>query len=261
MTQPRVLLLRAPGVNCDQETAFAFEKVGAKTELLHVNRVLERPALLADYQIFCLPGGFSYGDDVAAGKILGEQLRRQLGEPLRDFVAKGKLVLGVCNGFQILIRSGLLLPDDPQLGPQATLTWNESGRFTDRWVNLAVDGSKCVFLKGIEQLELPIAHAEGRFVGRNAETLAALAQNGQLALRYGAPRSDYSAPLPFPENPNGAQANVAGVCDATGRVFGLMPHPERFIDPTQHPCWTRNPKREEGAGLQIFRNAVKYVSA
>lgn len=223
-------------------------------EVLHLNRLLEAPRLVAEYQVLCIPGGFSYGDDVAAGRIFANQIRHHLGDALAEFRAAGKLVLGICNGFQVLVKSGLLDTDD-DLGPAASLSWNVSGRFIDRWVHLRAEGSKCVFLAGVEQMFLPIAHAEGQFVARNDESLARLQQAGQLVLRYeavGDAIDDY--------NPNGSMADVAGMCDATGRVFGMMPHPERFIDPTHHPQWTRSPQQGEGDGLQLFRNAVSYFS-
>ncbi|MAT68062.1 MAG: phosphoribosylformylglycinamidine synthase I [Planctomycetaceae bacterium] len=255
MSIPRVLILRAPGTNCDEETAYAFAQAGGAPTEVHLNRWLENPALAREYQILCLPGGFSYGDDVAAGRIYGNQLRHHLADQLREFRDAGKLILGICNGFQILIKSGLLDIDD-QHGPAATLTWNESHRYVDRWVHLRVTSPQCVFLTGIDTLESPIAHAEGRFLVRDDATLARLEEAGQLALRYapGEPLTDR------PYNPNGAVADVAGVCDRSGRVFGLMPHPERFIDRTQHPQWTRRPDLQEGAGLAIFRNAVGCFS-
>ena len=254
MSQPRVLVLRAPGTNCDVETAFAFERAGAIAESLHLNRLLESPQLAADYQILCIPGGFSFGDDVAAGRIFANQIRHHLADVMQEFRAAGKLVLGICNGFQVLIKSGLLDTDDAE-GPAASLTWNDSGRYLARWVQLSANSEKCVFLAGCEQLHLPIAHAEGKFVVRDDAALQTLEQAGQLALRY-CPREGSTDAY----NPNGAMSDVAGICDQSGRVFGLMPHPERFIDPTQHPQWTRLPKRDEGDGLQLFRNAVRYFS-
>lgn len=261
MATPRVLILRAPGTNCDRETAFAFERAGARCEPIHVERLLEDSSLVEQFQILCLPGGFSYGDDIAAGRILANQLRHHLADVLAKFKAAGRLILGVCNGFQILIKSGLLLADEPT-GAPATLTWNDSGKFEARWVRLAVDGSKCVFLRGISTMYLPIAHAEGKFMTRDAATLDRLRTGGQLALRYigEAPASDLSEALPYPVNPNGALANVAGICDETGRVFGLMPHPERHVERTHHPRWTRGEGAAEGDGLQVFRNAVSYFS-
>lgn len=301
MPQPRVLILRAPGTNCDQEAAFAFEQVGGRAEFAHVNRLLESPGLVRDFQILCLPGGFSYGDDLGAGRILANQMRHHLAEALAEFKAAGKLILGICNGFQILIKSGVLLADEvgpacraglaaaypvaevaatahgssglsptsnsiqsrpaggTYLTPRATLTLNASGKFEDRWVELQVSGNKCVFLSGIERLYLPIAHAEGKFVPHDEATLGRLDANSQLALRY-ARLDGGTGPIPYPDNPNGSAANVAGVCDESGRVFGLMPHPERHIDPTHHPRWTRGPLKKRGDGFAVFENAVRYFS-
>jgi phosphoribosylformylglycinamidine synthase len=302
MTRPHALILRAPGTNCDRETAFAFETAGAATETLHVNRLLEAPAELDRFQILCIPGGFSFGDDVAAGQILAVQMRHHLAGRLADFKAAGKLVLGICNGFQVIIKSGILLDDEPALasghpasgsraGPPATLTYNDSGKYEDRWVRLGVAGhpqadhccaavpAQCVFLRGIDQMYLPVAHGEGKFIARDAAALARLEVAGQLPLRYlplngGADgsttmsrdgcatangnRDGYTTHLPFPDNPNGSMADVAGVCDTTGRVLGLMPHPERHLDPTHHPRWTRGEAGPVGDGLQVFVNAVRY---
>jgi phosphoribosylformylglycinamidine synthase I len=260
MASPRVLILRAPGTNCDRETAFAFEQAGGRAEVVHVNRLLENPHLPRDYQILCVPGGFSYGDDIAAGRILANQIRHHLDETLAEFKSAGKLILGVCNGFQALIKSGVLLPDDAEGRTPATLTMNDSGKFEDRWVQLAVTGDKCVFLSGVERMYLPVAHAEGKFVARNSDALAALDRGGQLALRYVTSTSAGNGDVPYPENPNGSVANIAGVCDETGRVLGLMPHPERHIDPTQHPRWTRGEAKERGDGLAVFENAVRYFA-
>lgn len=258
--KPRVLILRAPGTNCDRESAFAFERAGATCDFVHIQRLLEAPKVVADYQILCFPGGFSYGDDIAAGRILANQIRHHLRDVLEDFKASGKLILGICNGFQILIKSGVLLPDVADGGLAATLTLNDSGKFEDRWVQLRSTSNKCVFLRDIEQMYLPVAHAEGKFVPRDAQTLSVLEAKGQVVLKYA--RLDGAAgDVPYPDCPNGATAAIAGVCDETGRVMGLMPHPERHIDPTQHPRWTREPAREFGAGFKVFQNAVSYFSA
>jgi len=241
------------------ETAHAFALAGGSPERWHVNRLLEEPARLAEFQVVCIPGGFSYGDDVAAGRILGNQIRHHLADALAQFRDAGKLILGICNGFQVLLKSGLLVEEDAR-GPVATLAWNDSGRFEDRWVRLGVDGGQCVFLTGIAELELRVTHAEGKFVTRDEATFERLEAAGQFVLRYRSSQSPAPSPqpLPFPDNPNGAMGNVAGVCDATGRVLGLMPHPESFIEPTQHPRWTREPKRDVGDGLRLFQNAVRY---
>ncbi|MDO4630521.1 MAG: phosphoribosylformylglycinamidine synthase subunit PurQ [Planctomycetia bacterium] len=267
--KPNVLILRAPGTNCDLETAYAFEKAGATTERIHINRLLEEPALFENFQILCFPGGFSYGDDISSGRILSSQLLHNLSDQLQKFRDAGKLVLGICNGFQILIKTGLLIPVDAE--PLATLAWNDCQRFQDRWVELKTHANcKSVFLKGIDRLYIPAAHAEGRFVVKDAETLKKFEKNGQIALQYDALNfSKFDEPatynengiLQYPDNPNGATANIAGLCDETGRVLGLMPHPERHIDATQHPQWTRRKVQPaEGEGLQMFRNAVEYFA-
>jgi phosphoribosylformylglycinamidine synthase len=254
MATPSVLVLRAPGTNCDRELAFAFERAGARVASAHVNRLRESPALLRDHQILAVPGGFSYGDDVAAGRILATQLSAFLADALREFRDREKLILGVCNGFQALLKAGLLVQPDDE-GPLATLAGNAGGRFVDRWVRVrAVPGNRSLFLKNADTLYLPVAHGEGNFRCREGWIAAGLAQAGQVGLVYadadGTPATDY------PHNPNGSQNAIAGVCDASGRVFGLMPHPERHVLPTQHPAWTRHGLAEEGDGLAIFRNAV-----
>lgn len=287
MAKPRVLVVRAPGTNCDQETAFAFEQAGATAEVAHINRLLSDRKMIDEFQVLCIPGGFSYGDDLAAGRILGNQIRHHLSDFLFQFRDAGKLILGICNGFQVLMRSGLFLTDEDGSGSLATLTLNDSGKYEDRWVRLSVDGDKCVFFRDVESLYLPVAHAEGRFVVRDEATFESLSQQGQLFLRYENLESlensavgasvglgqqaaqgggtsvatqvqKQTGAVPYPANPNGSQGNVAGVCDETGRVCGLMPHPERFIDRTQHPRWTREDIPQDGDGLAVFRNAVSY---
>lgn len=279
MATARVLVLRGPGTNCDRETAFAFERAGATAELLHVNRLLECPAVLRGFQILCVPGGFSYGDDVGAGRIMATQIIHHLAEALREFKAAGKLILGICNGFQVLLKAGVLLDPDPENGPPATLTYNDSGKFEDRWVQLAAKTTNCVFLEGIDSMYLPVAHAEGKFVARDRQTLDRLDAAGQLVLRYRrlsaadepvvAPPCGETVPpeggttnglagVPYPDNPNGSMADTAGICDSTGRVLGLMPHPERHVEPTHHPRWTRGEAGQEGDGMKVFQNAVAY---
>lgn len=267
MTKPRALVLRAPGTNCDIETAHAFELAGGEAERVHVNRLMENPALADRYQILCIPGGFSYGDDIAAGRILAVRLRNHLGDLVDKFVHGNgdRLVLGICNGMQVLMRLGVLTGDlDEEERPAATLTWNDHGRFEDRWVHLVADDqSPCVFTRGVTRMYLPMAHAEGKFVSGSEASLDQLRQSHRLAMRYadGKDPAIQDDVLPFPDNPNGAAANVAGICDASGRVFGLMPHPERHIDFTQHPFWTRRKEQpEHGEGLEIFANAVKWFA-
>lgn len=256
MATPHVLILRAPGTNCDEEAQYAFQIAGAVADRAHIYRLRETPALLHRYQVLMLPGGFSYGDDVAAGKILANQLTAFLGEELRKFRDREKLILGVCNGFQAILKAGLLMPPDED-GPIATLAHNTHG-YQDRWLNLKVTSDKSPFLKGIDRLHIPMAHGEGNFVCRKEWILQGLEQAGQVALRYvnaaGGPANGY------PDNPNGSQGDVAGVTDFTGRVLGLMPHPERHVLPTQHPRWTREGLKAEGDGLKLFRNAVEFFA-
>lgn len=276
MATPRVCVLRAPGTNCDLETAQAFELAGALADRVHLFRLLEDPAKLSNYQILCVPGGFSYGDDLGAGIIFSRQLRGQLNEAMRQFLMSDKLVLGICNGFQTILKAGLLMrrgienAAEKSWEDQVTLTWNANGRYTDRWVRLKVTSSQSVFLRGMDEFDVPMAHAEGRIALKSPELLDELRSSGQLALSYWSPKAAELAVaandptriglLPEPENPNGSIANIAGLCDVTGRVLGLMPHPERFLFATQHPQWTRRGMRGEGDGIQIFRNAVSYFS-
>ena len=266
MSKPRVLVLRAPGTNCDEESAFAFELAGGEAECFHVNRLLENESLLDQFQILCVPGGFSYGDDVAAGRILANQMMVRISDALHRFRDQGNLILGICNGFQVLIKSGLLVEKDNNEFP-ATLTWNDSGQYEDRWVHLKACESPCVFLNSREHYYLPIAHAEGRFAIRHDEVFHQLQVDEQVALCYSSSTNGQatteqlcSADIEFPANPNGSEGNVAGLCDTTGRVFGLMPHPERFVHRTQHPHWTRLDESLKPDGLKIFQNAVGHFA-
>jgi phosphoribosylformylglycinamidine synthase len=257
MAKVNVLVLRAAGTNCDRETVHAFELAGAKVQSIHVNRVLEERRLLKKFQILALPGGFSYGDDIAAGKILANQLLHHLTEPLHKFVKSDKLIIGICNGFQVLVKTHLLPGyckcDSPS--QLATLTYNDSDKFEDRWVHLEAVSEKCVFLKSPARIYLPVAHGEGKFVTSSPEVLAILNENDQVAFRYTS--ADGSEPS-YPDNPNGSVEHIAGITDPTGRVLGLMPHPERYVHRTHHPQWTRLGPDHQPDGLAIFSNAVKY---
>lgn len=270
MAAPRVCVLRAPGTNCDVETAYAFEICGGRPERIHLQRLIEQPSLLDDFQVLAIPGGFSYGDDVGSGVIFASQLRQRLGDAVGRFLQSDKLVLGICNGFQTLLKAGVLPQGSAAWGqPQtaATLTWNHNGKYTARWIRLEVRTQKSVFLRGIRQLDLPMAHAEGRLVVRDPAVLDGWTQHDQRAMVYvpwqramgrgqhGQLELDNAR---WPANPNGSVENLAGLCDPTGRVLGLMPHPERFLFPTQHPNWTRRPATEQGEGRQIFQNAMAY---
>lgn len=256
MATPKALILRAPGTNCDDEIAFAFAQAGAACEKLHINALRARTGLLKPFQILVLPGGFSYGDDVGAGKILAGQLQHLLGEAIRQFRDQGKLILGVCNGFQTLLKAGLLVPPDDD-GPLATLAHNVRG-YQDRWVTLEATPNQCVFLKGVHRFEVPVAHGEGNFRCRQEWIIQGLQQAGQIVLKYVKP---HGSPSESVYNPNGSQGDVAGICDATGRVLGLMPHPERHVLGMQHPRWTREGLKDEGDGLRLFRNAVDHFKS
>ncbi len=261
----RAIVLTGFGINCDGETARAFERSGAEVRRVHLNDLIAEPRLLADSAILAVPGGFSFGDDIASGRVLANRLRYRLGNELRRFIADGKLVIGVCNGFQVLVKMGLLPDAEGGMTQTVTLTHNSSARFEDRWVLLAVDPSTpCVWLRGIESLMLPVRHGEGKFLVEDTALLTAMRHDGRTALRYALPDRALTggafAGGAYPANPNGSMDDVAGLCDVTGRVFGLMPHPEAYVDATNHPAWTRGGSPEgDGDGLRIFRNAVEFA--
>ncbi|MBA3683623.1 MAG: phosphoribosylformylglycinamidine synthase subunit PurQ [Planctomycetes bacterium] len=246
--KPNVLVLRAAGTNCDAETAHAFAIAGAEPTVVHVNRLRERPALLAEYRILAIPGGFSYGDDVASGRVFANELMSALRDELLRFVDRGGFAIGICNGFQVLVKAGLLPRIDGKAEQQATLTDNLSGIYCDRWVRTVGNPKLCQWIPDDQEIELPVAHAEGRFVAPDA-VLDRLEAAGQIALRYSSGT-----------NHNGSARDIAGICDPTGRIFGLMPHPERFLRWENHPRWTREPRREEGDGARYFRQAVRRAS-
>ncbi|KAF0244613.1 MAG: phosphoribosylformylglycinamidine synthase [Planctomycetota bacterium] len=263
MTSPRSLLIRTAGTNCEAELEYAWNRAGASTEILHVKRLIEKPETLREFQLLSLPGGFSYGDDLGAGRIHAIEIRERLLGPLREFVGGGKLIYGVCNGFQVLVKAGLLpgfeFLESKEAPPlDATLTDNENGKFQDRWITLKVVSSLTPFLKEGAVFRVPIAHGEGKFLPKDDATLAKLRASRQVVLKYVAP--DGSAAKGWPDNPNGSVDDIAGICDPTGRVFGLMPHPERHADKVQGPTWTREGGGEgDGEGLAVFRNAVEYA--
>lgn len=251
LENPKVCVLRAAGTNCDKETAFAFSSAGADTELVHVNKLITKQRKLCEYQILALPGGFSYGDDVSSGKILANELRAKLIDELKEFIEDGKLIIGICNGFQVLVKSGLLPGNAAQ---EASLIINDSGKFEDRWVYLKSAFSKCIWTRGLpEVIYLPVAHGEGKFVVQNKTVLERLKSDFGVVFQYCNQAGDLSG---YPDNPNGSIDNIAAICDRSGRIFGMMPHPERHIEVFQHPRWLG---KNEGVGLRIFKNGVVYV--
>ena len=256
MKEVNAIVLRAAGINCDMETEYALELAGARAQRVHINRIIEDKSLLDAFQIIVFPGGFSYGDDVAAGKILANQIVHHLFDPIQKFIEQGKLVLGICNGFQVLVKTGVL-PGGESIRRQedVTITWNDSGKFEDRWVFLAPQTERCVFIEPSRQIYLPIAHAEGKVVTKDADTLERLRSEGCVAFKY---VDENGREGDYPVNPNGSVDSIAGLTDATGRVLGLMPHPERFVRPTQHPRWSRL-ENVHIDGMTLFNNAVKYI--
>jgi len=282
----KVIILRTAGTNCDSETKFAFERCGSSVNVVHVNQLAKKEKVLSDYHILAIPGGFTYGDDIASGKILANELRLRLKDDILKFVDEGKLIIGICNGFQILVKAGILpgqlrLADagrgaallhlesakgpPPARGARATfcqdvtLTTNDSARFEDRWIHLQpIPQSPCVWTQRIfDPVFLPVAHGEGKFIPKDNAVLERLKKNNQIVFRYCT--KEGSAPA-YPDNPNGSVEDIAGICDETGRIFGLMPHPERHFLFTQHPFWTRLEKKDEfGDGARIFENGVKYA--
>ncbi len=255
----RAVVLRTAGTNCDGETVQALEAAGAQVERLHVRRLIEEPGRLDAFQILVIAGGFSYGDDVAAGRVFGHELRHHLSRELRAFIDRGGLALGVCNGFQILLEAGLFDATGEDDGRRAAaLSSNASGRFECRWITLRSEPCACPWLEDGQLIPMPTAHAEGRFVVRDAATLERLRARGQIALRYATSEGQIAGA--YPDCPNGSVESIAGICDPTGRVLGLMPHPERNITPWHHPHWTRRPPRAEGEGLPFYRRMVEVAA-
>ncbi len=253
--KPKALVLRTAGTNCDVETQFALRRAGARAERVHVNALRDEPSRLSACHVLVIPGGFSYGDDLGAGKVLGNELLTTLREPIDRFLAEGKLILGICNGFQVLVKTGLL-PGFQRWRQEVTLTFNDSHKFEDRWTYLAAPPNCCVLAEDGERLYLPVAHAEGKFVVASTDVLDRLREGRQIVYRYTDPEG---APAGYPWNPNGSVDNVAGICDPTGRILGMMPHPERHCLPVHDPRWPRRGLAEEGEGIRIFRRAVDFV--
>ncbi|WP_083320644.1 phosphoribosylformylglycinamidine synthase subunit PurQ [Hymenobacter glacialis] len=268
----RALILTGFGINCEEEFAAAYRMAGAEPTIVHLNQVLHGQVSIHDFDTLNFPGGFSFGDDLGSGVVLANKLRyRQTGaggrtllDDIKQFIADGKFVLGICNGFQVLVKLGLLPNLSGDVTPEVTLTHNASGRYEDRWVTLRVNAkANTPFLKGIDTLEVPVRHGEGRLVISDAAIQQRIEEGGFNCLSYLDASGDGTDIYPF--NPNGAALNCAGLTDPTGQVFGLMPHPEAFLSAYNHPDWARrrrlNPEAsEEGEGLQIFKNIVEHIT-
>jgi phosphoribosylformylglycinamidine synthase len=266
---PKALIIRTAGTNCDAEMVRAFEMAGAKADLVHLDRLIEEPQRLEEFDLFGFPGGFSYGDDIASGRVFAMKTRERLYPALRQAALRGCPMIGACNGFQVLVQVGLLpgpaagepWPEDAPPPQQVALTDNQDARFHDRWVGVHFEASSvCIWTRGLADemdvmtardiRQLPVAHGEGRLVASDRSVLNVMERSGQVVLRY-------------TDNYNGSVGAIAGICDASGRILGLMPHPERYLDWTRHPYWTRlEPSIRKGPtpGLQMFINAVEAAA-
>ncbi len=253
--KPKALVLKVAGTNCDLETCRAFEVAGADWELIHINEILSGDKVISDYNIIALPGGFSYGDDISAAKVLAAKISTHLMDDLKTALGRGVPIIGICNGFQVLVKTGLL--PGPDTGP-ATLFFNDTYKFEDRWVVLKPGQTNCIFTDGMtEPIYLPIAHMEGKFVADDPE-IRNLEIGNRVVFRY-VDNNGITVNGHFPENPNGSMNDIAGITDSTGLILGMMPHPERYLDCTNHPRWPREGLKPEGDGVALFRNAVKFV--
>lgn len=262
----RAIVISGYGTNCEREVAHACRLAGADADIVHIAELLAGRVNLNDYHFLNLAGGFLDGDDLGSAKAGANRLLHAkvvgsadpLAGQLKQFIAAGKLVMGVCNGFQLLVKMGLLPAIDGNFQQTCTLTDNEGGRFENRWCWLKIDQeSPCIYTRGLNGLYLPVRHGEGKFVTDSPKTLQQLEDLHLTVMKYA--DRDLHPTMEFPDNPNGSQAAIAGICDPTGRLFGLMPHPEAFTHRTHHPRWTRETLPEEGMGLLLYRNAVRFI--
>ncbi|RKY88202.1 phosphoribosylformylglycinamidine synthase subunit PurQ [candidate division KSB1 bacterium] len=264
MVKPKVLIITGYGFNCEKETEFAFRLAGGEPEQVHLNDLLLGEKSMDEYHIMAFVGGFSFGDHISAGKVVANKFKYNLEKSLQKFISDGKLIIGICNGFQVMTKLGILpgLNGDYR-NQKVTLTMNDSGHYEDRWVHLTVNKkSNCVFTRGIDMMYLPVRHGEGKFYTEDEDVILSLFRNNQVVLQFIDPR-DGLPTSEYPYNPNGSIEAITGICDPTGRIFGLMPHPEAYWSPFNHPNWVRlkidNKLPEEGQGIKIFRNAVNFV--
>ena len=266
MSRPSVLIITGHGVNCEAESRHAWELAGAEVDLLHLHDLLEQPSTLSDYGAVMFIGGFSYGDHIGSGQVMSVRLRNHCRESLQDFIEAGKLILGVCNGFQVMVKLGLLPGlDGDYFTQQLALMQNDCGTFQNVWVDLAFESvSPCVFTKGLDRMELPVRHGEGKIFTLDKTVLRRAEDAGCVACRYVDPNTGEPT-MRFPHNPNGSLNAIAGLCDPTGRIFGLMPHPEAYLVSQNHPRWDfKSPDdilSSAGHGLRLFRNAVAHLAS
>jgi len=262
--KPKVIVLRTAGTNCDVETAYGFRLAGGEPHLVHINELLNKNKRFSDHDVMAIPGGFSYGDDIAAGKILANEIKYLLTEEIKKFANAGKPIIGICNGFQVLVKTGLLPDDSDGLAQKVTLTFNDSGKFEDRWVYLKNEkrkakSEKCIWTRGLpDVIYLPVAHGEGKFVAESKEVLDEIESSGQVVFRYA---DDKGKSASYPWNPNASVNHIAGICNKKGTILGLMPHPERYLHRYNHPRWTRENLPESGFGLLMFKNAIGYCKS
>ena len=250
----KALILTGYGINCEAESRYSIVKSGGNADIMHINKVMESPKILESYNMLMIPGGFSFGDDLGSGKVFGNKMRFRIHDQLEDFIKRGNLVMGVCNGFQIMVKMGIL--PEPDFRQRVTLTNNDSGHFEDRWVILKANSqSPCIFTKGIDRILVPVRHGEGKFIPKDETALSELKANNQIVFQYVDENSDLAG---YPYNPNGSMMNIAGICDKSGRIFGLMPHPEAFNIVENCPFWVKGVIKEP-MGLSIFKNAVAYM--
>lgn len=264
MSAPKVLVLRAPGINCERETHHAFARAGGVPDYLHITQLLAAPERLDAFRVLAVPGGFSYGDDISSGRVLAQEMKARLGPRLLQFVARGGLVLGICNGFQVLVRLGLLPGTRGGLEEEVTLTHNLSNHYECRWVTLRTTASRCTFLPAGLVLRWPAAHGEGRLIARDQALQQLLVDEGYAALRYVDERGEPTQR--YPQNPNGAPLGIAGLTDSRGRVLGVMPHPDRSYLGTHMPDWRRTllatgALPTDGDGMVLFREMVRVATA
>lgn len=268
MSTPKTLVITGYGINCEEETAYVFEQAGATADIVHVNDLIDGHKKMKDYQILAIPGGFAYGDDTGAGNALSNRIKNNIDEQVLAFAQEDKLAIGICNGFQMIANLGLVPATNDQYGKrEVALMWNSTARYECRWVHLKTESKKCIWTRNIDQLYIPVSNGEGNFYAE-PEMLKHLKENDQIVLRYTKPNGS-PANNEFPHNPSGALEDIAGITDPSGRILGLMPHPERFHTFTNHPEWTRiketlkregKPLPKEGEGMKLFKNAVEYFA-